>query len=109
MTVETFDILLAQASEAFADRNSRKGLTCVLRVLKVDFTYDPAWRLLHRVMNPKKSFVEFKIELAERHFPHKLHLLLEKEFTRLLRSAVPVLQIEQPAPSTRAKTRRLHA
>jgi hypothetical protein len=99
MTVETFDMLLAQASEAFAESDSRKGLTCVLKVLREDFTYDPAWRLLHRVMDPKKSFVEFKIELAEKHFPGKTHLLLEREFVKLLRSAVPVSRVERPMPA----------
>jgi hypothetical protein len=99
MNVETFDLLLAWANDAFSARDARKGLTCVLKVLNEDFTYDPAWRLLHRVMDPTKPFIEFKIELAEKHFPQKTHLLLEREFARLVRSAIPVLEGCFPARS----------
>lgn len=98
MTAETHNYLLDQADQAFSAKDARTGLTYILQLLTEDFTYDPAWQLLHRMMSPQKPFHIFQMDVAEKYFPQKVHLLVEKEFSNQVQSNDTETLIQEHLP-----------
>ena len=104
MNNEQFNHLLMEAEKAFINDDKRQGYTQVLKILSEDFLYEPAWKLLHKVMGGGKPFGVFQMEIAKKYFPNKAHLLVEKEFIQLL-AAKQVKVSDQVATPYKASPR----
>jgi hypothetical protein len=98
MTSDTINDLYHQSEEAISNKSIRKGLDLLLKILEIDFTNDPAWRLLHNVLRKDEPFESFQFDLATKYFPNKVQLLLENELNNLVmaRKSSDTIQGEVP-------------
>jgi pilus assembly protein CpaE len=64
--------LLIKAQKLYDKGDRHKGASLIEKILKKDFDYSEAWKLLYKQYGSGQSFEEFKQAFIERYYPEKL-------------------------------------